>query len=228
MPECERVRVVRGLCRMHYSRLRRQGSVDLPRRAKRNEGVCVIDGCSDRAFCKGWCRRHYTRWYETGSTSLGVRNPPKPPPPAPVRPLAERFSEKVLKGPNHWLWIGAKTKQGYGTIWDNERKGHAMAHRVSWELASGNKIPEGMVIDHLCRTPSCVNPAHLEVVSVSANTARGLAGEVGGRRNRIKTHCPQGHPYSPENTYYYNNGRTRVCRTCAIERTQARRRANQA
>lgn len=215
------------MCEMHYRRVRKWGSTGPRPRVKPPKPDCGVGGCESQAFCRGWCRRHYTRWYETGSTSLGVRNAPRPPPPPPTRPLADRFFEKVLKGPNHWLWTGAKTKLGYGQIWDNDRKAHAMAHRVSWELANLSEIPEGLVIDHLCRTPSCVNPDHLEVVTVSTNTARGRAGEVGGRRNRNKTHCPQGHPYSAENTYYYNEGRTRVCRTCAIEKTQARRRAKQ-
>lgn len=186
--------------------------------------VCTIDGCEKRVIARGWCRTHYTRWYETGSTELGIRPPVSPPPPPQSRPISERFEEKVLKGENHWLWLGAKTGQGYGTIWDNTTRRHAMAHRVSWELAHGEPIPDGLVIDHLCRTPSCVNPDHLEAVTVSVNTERGLAGEVGGRRNRIKTHCPQGHPYSPENTYYYDGGKRRVCRACAISRTQERRR----
>lgn len=219
--DCERKARATGLCPMHYARNRAHGSTDLKSRKKQEaKPPCSVDGCDSVSFCRTWCRTHYTRWYETGSLSLGVRQNDHS---HRRRSVEERFWEKVLQGPNHWLWNGSKTKLGYGMIWDHARQGHAMAHRVSWEIANGQAIPEGMVIDHLCRTPSCVNPAHLEVVSVSTNTARGLAGEVGGMRNRTKTHCPQGHPYSPENTYYYGN--RRVCRSCAIERTQARRRA---
>ena len=185
---------------------------------------CSVDGCEKMVLARGWCRTHYTRWYETGSVGLGVRNPPAPPPPPPSRPIEERFWEKVDKEDFHWIWTGSKTKLGYGMIWDNDQKRHVMAHRLSWELANSKAIPDSLVIDHLCRTPSCVNPSHLEVVTVAENTRRGLAPAVGRLQNRSKTHCPQGHPYSPENTYYYNDGRTRVCRRCAIERTQARRR----
>ena len=126
----------------------------------------------------------------------------------------------------HWLWTGGATRLGYGSIWDNDKKGHVMVHRLSWELAHSRKIPDGLVIDHLCRTPRCVNPNHLEVVTMAVNTARGLAPERNGARNRSKTHCPQGHPYDEANTYYYREGRTRVCRTCAITRTQQRRKSD--
>lgn len=102
--------------------------------------------------------------------------------------------------------MGGKTKLGYGSIWDYERGRQSMAHRVSWELAHGMKIPEGMVIDHLCRFPSCVRPEHLE------------------ERARRKTHCPHGHEYSPENTYVTKAG-ARMCRTCLRERSRATRAA---
>lgn len=218
--QCDRSSRARGWCQMHYARWQKWGSTAERERPKPTpKGPCTVDGCEKPQLSRGWCRTHYTRWYETGSVELGVRTGRE----YTTRPIEDRFWEKVQRGENHWLWTGAKSSLGYGAIWDYERQGHVMAHRLSWEIANGCKIPEGMVIDHLCRTPQCVNPDHLEVVTVSVNTARGLAGEVGGRRNRTKTHCPRNHPYSPENTYYYNNGRSRVCRTCSIERTQARR-----
>jgi len=206
------------MCERHYKRWWRTGSTDAPMAAP--IVACIIDGCEKPQVARRWCRTHYRRWYATGSTELGFRQigPRKP---LPRRPLEERFWEKVSKGPDHWLWTGGASNLGYGQIWDGERK--VMAHRLSWEIANSEKIPPDLVIDHLCRTPRCVNPTHLEVVTVSVNTARGRAGEVGGARNRAKTHCPQGHAYSPENTYYYKDGKVRVCRECAITRTIERR-----
>ena len=185
--------------------------------------ICSIDGCEKKVLARGWCRTHYTRWYETGSTELGVRLGIQPP----RASLEERFWPKVDKGDGSgcWLWTSGKTRLGYGTIWDNRTKKHAMAHRISYELHHGT-IDPNLVIDHLCRTPSCVRPDHLELVTVAENTRRGLAPLRGSMFNRIKTQCPQGHEYSESNTYRYvtESGNRRVCRTCAIERTQARRR----
>lgn len=78
--------------------------------------------------------------------------------------LIERFYNKFIPEPNSgcWLWIGCIISTGYGNIALGKRQdGHVLAHRLSYELHKG-PIPNGLVIDHLCRTHSCVNPAHLE------------------------------------------------------------------
>jgi hypothetical protein len=75
-----------------------------------------------------------------------------------------------------------------------------------------------MTIDHLCRRPLCCNPLHLEAVTMRENLMRGN-GWSG--RNARKTHCPQGHPYSPENTSVRDG--SRHCRTCHRERERARK-----
>lgn len=77
-------------------------------------------------------------------------------------------------------------------------------------------IPDGLVIDHLCRNPQCVNPMHLEPVTPEENTRRG----IGGWNTRAKTHCPQGHPYSGANLYINPTSGARVCRTCNNEKAR--------
>ena len=114
-----------------------------------------------------------------------------------------------------WNWPWAKMPAGYGVV----RKGgrQQMAHRVMYEDIVG-PIPEGLTIDHLCSNPSCVNPLHLEPVTMHENLLRGrsFAG-----LNAKKTHCPAGHAYDEVNTLHCAD--RRFCRTCLRERDRARR-----
>ena len=129
------------------------------------------------------------------------------------RPLAEKFEERVERGPHEacWLWRGSFYGNGYG------RLGHGpdvlLAHRVSYELHVG-PIPDGLTIDHLCRVPACVNPAHLEAVTFRENVLRGVSPPAQGAR---RTECPAGHPYTPDNLKTYKGCRGRMCLTCARE-----------
>ena len=128
----------------------------------------------------------------------------------------EKFWAKVNKTEGCWLWM-ACSSTGYGRYLLNGRL--RLAHRVAYELCVG-PIPEGLTIDHLCRTRHCVNPAHFEVVTGRVNTQRGNC-----RYNAQKTHCPQGHPYDAENTYKRMGGK-RGCRIC-MGLVKKRRRAKQ-
>lgn len=70
-----------------------------------------------------------------------------------------------------WVWQLSTAGKGYGFKWHEGRKTYA--HRVYYEKHRG-PIPEGLYIDHLCRVHACVNPDHLEPVTVAVNAARGL------------------------------------------------------
>jgi len=83
------------------------------------------------------------------------------------------------------------------------------AHRFSFTLHLG-EIPDGLELDHLCKNKLCVKPDHLEAVTHAENVRRGNA----GKWQREKTHCPQGHPYSEENTYVIPATGHRQCREC--------------
>ena len=123
--------------------------------------------------------------------------------------LLERFSAKyeVDATTGCWKWVGSSNGRGYGEMRDKDGKRYA--HRISYTLFKGD-IPEGFVIDHLCRTPCCVNPAHLEAVSFRTNVIRGTGWAA---RHAAKTHCPHGHEYSAENTHITSRG-FRQCRAC--------------
>jgi hypothetical protein len=81
-----------------------------------------------------------------------------------------RFWDKIAIDPitGCWLWTGA-ARSGYGAFWLDGRV--VRAHRYVYELLRGS-VPDGLVLDHLCERPSCVNPAHLEAVTQQTNLNR--------------------------------------------------------
>lgn len=124
------------------------------------------------------------------------------------RSTEDRFWAKVEKTSDCWIWKGAKHGRGYGNFFAS---GYVLAHRFSYELARG-PIPPGLTIDHLCRNRLCVNPDHLEAVTMRVNLLRGVGPSAVAAR---KTHCPRGHEYAGLNIYWTKDGR-RKCRTCVV------------
>ena len=122
-------------------------------------------------------------------------------------PHPQRFWEKVDKSESCWLWTGGLVKGGYGQY--NLEGRCRQAHRLAYELAVG-PIPDGLVIDHLCKNPRCVNPEHLEPVTRGENVLRGVGPTA---ENARKSECKRGHPLTPENLAPSKQG-WRVCRAC--------------
>lgn len=144
----------RGLCKSCFEKARRRG--EIPGRATYD--ACTIDGC-DRTdvVARGMCEKHYSRFKRMGR--------------AEPLTMLERFS-KYVGGPDDngcWPWTGTKATGGYGFF--KVGQDSVRAHRVSWELHRG-PIPEGLTIDHLCRVKHCVNPDHLEPVTLAENILR--------------------------------------------------------
>jgi hypothetical protein len=74
-----------------------------------------------------------------------------------------------------WIWLRSLDSAGYGKAWDERAKRLVIAHRLYYERAFG-PIPDGLHIDHRCRVKRCVNPDHLEAVSVTENNRRAIFG----------------------------------------------------
>jgi hypothetical protein len=130
---------------------------------KAGEGIqfCTVEGCDNRHNAKGYCAMHYMRVKKTGSTAA----------PAPRPSKAELFWAAVDKSGECWTWTGATNRGGYGAFSIGMKDGKRRidrAHRVSYKLTHG-PIPEGVHIDHMCHTKSCVRPDHLRATTNKEN-----------------------------------------------------------
>lgn len=149
--------------------------------------------------------------------SRALRGRPLEPLPRIVGNLDARFWAKVEGGSylECWRWTASLNDGGYGQFAIAGRPHRA--HRVAYQLLIG-AIPEGLVIDYLCRNRWCINPWHLDPVTDEVNRTRGDAGLTTGRYQRSKTQCPSSHPYDELNTRIDPQGHRR-CRAC--ERAQS-------
>lgn len=116
-------------------------------------------------------------------------------------------SYRVTKG-GCWEWTKGRFTYGYGKISVKHKAWGA--HRVHYQLVKG-EIPEGLVLDHLCKNPPCINPDHLEAVTQWENNRRG---DGISSRNLVKTHCVNGHEFIESNTIVGKN--RRGCRQCNL------------
>lgn len=121
------------------------------------------------------------------------------------------FESRIMPEPNSgcWLWMGTLTTKQYGSMVRKRDGKWVRAHRWSYEHFKG-PIPEGLVIDHLCRVPCCVNPDHLEMVTNKINSLRGVSFVAVNAR---KTHCKRGHEFTSDNTLVTALG-NRNCKIC--------------
>lgn len=173
--------------------------------------TCSIDGCEKPGnAARGWCWTHYSRWHTNGDPNiLGPRGERG----TIIADPVERFWSKVDKTEGCWYWRGSRRRRGgYGSMFFEGRIWSA--HRLSYTWFVG-PIPDGLVLDHVCREPACVRPDHLEPVTVAVNSSR-AASHRGSRR------CRQGHEMTGENRVVRSDGGTH-CRECANEAQRLRR-----
>ncbi len=147
---CGEVAVSRDLCKRHYATWLRTERRGVP---------CSVEDCDRSRYSNELCSLHYGRLRKYGSTDDRKR------------PVADRFWEKVNKTKACWLWTAA-LNVGYG-VFGVKAGRNMLAHRWAYEDANG-PIADGTHLDHLCRTPACVRPSHLEPVLPRENMRRGF------------------------------------------------------
>lgn len=95
---------------------------------------------------------------------------------------------------------------------DHDQPSHCVDAYIALVGPIPGTFPHGLTVDHLCRNRPCVNPAHMELVSRGENSLRG---DTIVARCKSKTHCVNGHEFTPENTGSVparNNAR--CCKAC--------------
>lgn len=127
-----------------------------------------------------------------------------------ARPASDRVFDHVGDWSHPagcWIWTGFVGRDGYGLVWGEDQRHYVRPHRVMYERFVG-PIPDELVLDHLCREPLCVNPLHLEAVTIAENNRRGWWGD--------RPTCKRGHVWTVETEYWKDDGRRR-CLLCRAE-----------
>lgn len=160
---CENGAYVKGLCSAHYTQKRR-GKEFKPIVIRSNSSVlpCTFEGCVNTQQAKGLCGAHWRqqRW---GYPLRKLRN---------QESIMERIMWEVSKDSQSgcWDWQGRVSgKRSYPQI--SVGGVQTMVHRITYEELV-RPLEPGETIDHLCRNRMCVNPEHLEAVSLRDNVKR--------------------------------------------------------
>ena len=144
------------------------------------DATCLEPLCFSPATNRKWCAYHYLQALEVRAWRLWSKVDKNGPLPA----------WAPFLGPC-WLWTASLDRYGYGK-WElrtHSTRTYFGAHRAAYELTAG-LIPEGLVIDHLCRNRQCVNPSHLEPVTDAENQSRSKG--AGRQTTVLRSHARTG------------------------------------
>lgn len=117
---------------------------------------------------------HYARVLRTGSAGVAWKLKALTP--------SEALAVNTAWDQGCLIWTGHRNDSGYGLLTAGGRQ--VRAHRWVFESTYG-PIPDGMVIDHQCWNPACVNIDHLRIASNAENT-RSLKGPSAGKKIKVR------------------------------------------
>lgn len=135
---------------------------------------CEIEGCERPSRSRKMCESHYKK--DRYRTSPNYRGPRR------INDINESFALRTKPEGDCIVWTGGRFPSGHGSVSQDHQS--RFAHRVAYEMKIG-PVPEGMVLDHICRNPPCVNVDHLRVVTVKQN---GENRDGPNRNNRHSRH----------------------------------------
>ena len=155
----EESRIVKGMCRKHYKRFMRKGTLELD--VVRH--VCTLDACGRPHQSRGYCLGHYRRFMKYGDPleggDIGTH----------LFSAEERYANNIKWVGDCLEWQGTLDSSGYGMVRLDSGVVTA-AHRYSLSRKLGRPIPKELMVDHMCHNPLCVNPEHLREVTPKQNS----------------------------------------------------------
>lgn len=170
-------------------------------------------GHTEAEAIAAWNQRHQPQEREAAGAGMSTES-------MVTQAEAARFWAKVDRRSDDecWLWTGSRNARGYGGFGHRGRT--RKATHVSYEIATGQPFPAGLMARHSCDNPSCVNPAHIQPGTNRENVAD-MVSRKRHHANR-RSHCIHGHPLSGANLYVRKNGQ-RHCQQCKRDELVNRR-----